>query len=50
MQIKVFLCSVSVISVIHPVMYFFYANMTLFEMSLLWARVRGKGRGCGGKH
>ncbi len=23
---------------------FFYANMTLFEMSLLWARVRGKGK------
>ncbi len=23
----------------------FNAKMTLFEMSLLWARVRGKGRG-----
>ncbi len=25
----------------------FNAKMTLFEMSLLWARVRGKGRGIG---
>ncbi len=47
MNMKVFLCMfMTTVIKCHSLSYvIFNAKMTLFEMSLLWARVRGKGRG-----
>ncbi len=46
MNMKVFLCMfMTTVIKCHSLSYvIFNAKMTLFEMSLLWARVRGKGR------
>ncbi len=47
MNMKVFICMfmTTVIKCNLHSYVIFNAKMTLFEMSLLWARVRGKGRG-----